>query len=127
REAIRLWDEALELWRGEPFAGIEAPVLSELGRTLTEERFAAELDRVDALLRIGQHAGVLPWLHQRTEQLPFDERLAGQLMLALHRHGDSAAALDHAEALAARLAVERGSDPGPALRALWDRIRADTG
>jgi DNA-binding SARP family transcriptional activator len=78
---------ALGLWRGEPFAGLDTPWLTSMRQVLFSERFAAELDRNDVLLRLGRHAELLPALSAAVAEHPLDERLAEQSMLALYRCG----------------------------------------
>jgi len=60
RSAAELITEALGLWRGEPFAGLDAPWLASTRQLLLGERFAAELDHNDVLLRLGRHGELLP-------------------------------------------------------------------
>ncbi len=113
---------ALGLWRGAPFAGIETRWADRERADLAAERFAAQLARADALLRLGRHAEVLGELAASTVEHPLDERLAGQYLLALHRVGRSADALAHYHKIRRRLADELGTDPGTGLRRLHERI-----
>lgn len=120
--AADLFAQALRLWRAEPFATLDTPWFNALRDSLGQERLAAELDRNDTELRRGRHAGILPELYRQAEEHPLDERLAGQLMLTLHRCGRTAEALDHYETVRARLAEELGIDPGTPLRRLHQQI-----
>ncbi|WP_203790198.1 AfsR/SARP family transcriptional regulator [Paractinoplanes rishiriensis] len=120
--AAGLLDEALQLWRGDAFAGLETFWIHEIRMSLDAERVAATLDRNEAWLRLGRHAELLGELARLAGEHPLDERLAGQLMLALYRCDRQADALRHYEVVRARLADELGVDPGPALRALHQRM-----
>jgi DNA-binding SARP family transcriptional activator len=83
--ALALFDEALGLWRGEPFAGLETPWLNTFREILNQERLTAELDRNEVELRLGHHHEILARLSGQAAAHPVDERCAGQLMLALYR------------------------------------------
>ncbi|MEU4557152.1 BTAD domain-containing putative transcriptional regulator [Actinoplanes sp. NPDC023936] len=122
RAAADVIGQALGLWRGEPFAGLDTPWLDGMRRTLLGERFAAELDRNDVLLRLGRHGELLPGLTAAVAEHPLDERLAGQAMLALYRCGRQADADEQYRRIRHRLADELGSDPGAALRRLHEQI-----
>ncbi|MEU8231454.1 BTAD domain-containing putative transcriptional regulator [Actinoplanes sp. NPDC048967] len=124
RSATELIEQALGLWRGEPFAGLDTPWLNAMRRLLLGERFAAELDRNDVLLRLGRHGELLPALAAAVAEHPLDERLAEQSMLALYRCGRQAAADEQYRLIRRRLADELGSDPGAGLRRLHERILA---
>lgn len=117
-----LFAQALGLWRGEAFAGLDTPWLVAERHALEQDRFAAELDYTDVRLRCGEYAHLLPELFTRTEQHSLDERLAGQLMLALYRGGRQADALRHYQQVRQRLANELGADPGPELQQLHQQI-----
>jgi DNA-binding SARP family transcriptional activator len=120
-----LLSEALGLWRGEPFGGAESPWLAAQRSRLELDRLDARLAHHDLALRDGRHAEVLPDLSALADTYPMDERIAGQLMLALHRSGRSAAAFDHFHRLRRRLADELGVDPGPELRQVYQRMLAN--
>jgi DNA-binding SARP family transcriptional activator/Flp pilus assembly protein TadD len=121
-QAMAGFDEALDLWRGDAFAGVDTPWCETLRQTLSAERAAAELDRTDLALRLGRHNTVLAAVTARAAANPLDERVAGQLVLALYRAGRQADALDHYERTRRRLAEEFGADPGHALRELHRKI-----
>jgi DNA-binding SARP family transcriptional activator/tetratricopeptide (TPR) repeat protein len=124
QSGMELLTQALGLWRGEPFAGLDTPWLTSTRRLLLDERFAAELDRNDVLLRLGRHAELVPALSIAVAEHPLDERLAEQTMLALYRCGRQADADEHYRRIRRSLADELGSDPGAALRRLHERILA---
>ncbi|MDJ0346196.1 BTAD domain-containing putative transcriptional regulator [Streptomyces sp. H10-C2] len=125
--AATLFEQALRLWRGDAFASMDTPWINALRDTLDQERLAAQMDLVDLQLRLGHHTAVLPELSARTAAQPLDERLAGQLILALHLSGRPADALAHYQHTRRRLAQELGIGPGPALRDIEATVlRQDT-
>lgn len=117
-----LLEQALGLWRGEPFAGVDTPWFNTIRTTLGRKRQEARLDLTDIRLRQGRHAAVLADIRDQVDEQPLDERLAGQFMLAHYRCGRTADALDRYQRLRHRLGEELGTDPGPDLRALHHRI-----
>ncbi|MGP3923008.1 BTAD domain-containing putative transcriptional regulator [Streptomyces sp. 8N616] len=120
--AAALLEQALGLWRGEALATVDTPWANTLRETLRHERRAAELDAADIGLRLNRHTELLPGLRDRTHDHPLDERLAGQLILALHRCGRTAEALECYTSTRRRLAEELGIDPGPPLKRLHQQI-----
>lgn len=121
-EATALFDEALALWRGEPFAALDTPWILDVRGSLEVERLSVTLDRNDAALRAGRHHQLLGELAAALAAHPLDERLAGQLMLAQYRNGRQADALDTYRRMRERLVEELGVDPGPALREVHQTI-----
>ncbi|MEV7092610.1 BTAD domain-containing putative transcriptional regulator [Amycolatopsis sp. NPDC051045] len=121
-EKAGLLGRALGLWDGEPFAGLDTPWFASLREALENRRLAAQLDLADIRLR-GDRAGeLIPELTALAEAHPLDERLRGQLMLALSRAGRQGAALREYDRMRRLLAEELGADPGAALRRVHERI-----
>ncbi|HVL86048.1 MAG TPA: BTAD domain-containing putative transcriptional regulator [Pseudonocardia sp.] len=120
--ATALFEQALELWRGEPFAGVDGPWFDDVRTALVAERTAVVLDRNDAALRAGRHAELLAELSAAVREHPLDERLGGQLMQALFRSGRQADALATYQRLRRQLVDELGTDPGPLLRQVHQQI-----
>jgi DNA-binding SARP family transcriptional activator/tetratricopeptide (TPR) repeat protein len=123
-DALVLLDQALLLWRGTAFTGLDTPWLNTVREALDIERRTAELERTDAALRCGQHARLLADLTSRAAQEPFDERIAGQLMLALAGTGRQAKALSVYQSVRQALLDELGLEPGPELRRLHEQVLA---
>ncbi|MEV4026545.1 BTAD domain-containing putative transcriptional regulator [Actinosynnema sp. NPDC050801] len=120
--AVGLFDQALGLWRG-PVAGeMDSSWIDGVRARADEERLLAELDRNDVLLRRGEHAAAVAGIAAQAADRPLDERLAGQLMLALYRSGRQGEALDAYRRVQRRLVEELGADPSPPLRRLHQRI-----
>jgi DNA-binding SARP family transcriptional activator len=125
-ERARALGEALALWRGPALAGLDSRWLNAMRATLELERAGAELDLNDIRLRHGEHGALAGELAAQAAGAPGDERLIGQLMLALYRCGRQADALRWFEQTRVHLADELGADPGPDLKALHQQIlRAD--
>ncbi|MFD3946588.1 BTAD domain-containing putative transcriptional regulator [Streptomyces sp. NPDC058579] len=123
-QAEAVWREALGLWRGSAFAGVDTPWFNAQRDRLDGERLTAQLELVDVRLRLAQHSRLVSELLDRATAHPLDARVVGQLMLALYRCGRQAEALDGYERARRRLAEELGIDPGAELRRLHARILA---
>jgi DNA-binding SARP family transcriptional activator len=123
--ACELFDAALALWRGRPFAAsrLEDFAHSHVAR-IEELRLAAIAARAEARLTVGRTDEVVPELEALTLEHPHDERLAGLLMLALYRAGRQADALACYQATRSRLSVELGIDPSQSLQELERKILA---
>ena len=121
--AAALLDEALGLWRGEPLADVPSEVLHrETVPGLVEQHLAAVEARMDLDLGLGRHGERIPDLVALTTEHPLRERAWAQLMLALHRSGRSAEALEAYGQAGKILAEELGIDPGTELRELHQAI-----
>lgn len=122
-QAAESLHEALELWRGDAFAGLHAvPVLQIESVRLAKLRAAALTDRIDVDLALGQGAAVVPELHALVEEQPFLERHWGQLMTALYSSGSSHEALE-VFSRAREIFVERlGVEPSGELCGLHMKI-----
>ena len=111
--------EALGLWRGPALADLSGVdgVQSEI-RRLEELRLLAEMERIDAELALGRAAELVVELEPLIAQAPLQERLRGQLMLALYRAGRQAEALAAYREARALLRDEVGLTPSVELREL---------
>lgn len=123
QRAAYLLAEALELWRGQPFADVTptAAVEAEANR-LEQLRMAAVEARIEADLNLGRHAELVPELHTLTRSYPLRERFWAQLMLALYRSGRQAEALDAYQRLYRLLDNELGVEPSRLVRELHQQI-----
>ena len=123
------YQRALDLFRGEPLAGLPGQYLAAQRQRLTERRDKVFADRVDVDLDRGRHAELIAELVPAVAAKPFDEHLAGQLMRALSADGRQADALDVYTRTRETLIDQLGVEPGPALREIHQTIlrNDDTG
>ncbi|QQN77920.1 MULTISPECIES: AfsR/SARP family transcriptional regulator [Streptomyces] len=121
-KALELYGTALELWDGEPLAGVPGPD-AELHRArLAEEQAVLLENRLDLALQAGLHAESVSELTALTTVHPLRERLRELLMLALYRSGRQAEALA-VYADARRILIDQlGVEPRAELSDLQQRI-----
>lgn len=116
---VDLLDEALGLWRGPALAGsVPEHVRGLLTGHLEEAQLAAVEDRLDTLLRLNRHHGVIEQLSRLAAEHPHRPRLVELLMLALHRSGRTPEALRVYQHTKRRLADSLGLDPPAELQRL---------
>lgn len=115
-EAVRLCSRALDLFRGEPLAGLPGP-LAELERLrLTERRIALVRRKAEGLLRLGRSSEALAELFALFAAHPLNEPVAALLMRALYRDGRRADASAVFDRVRRRLADDLGVAPSRMLR-----------
>ncbi|RAS62536.1 DNA-binding SARP family transcriptional activator [Lentzea atacamensis] len=116
--------EAIALADAELLSTLDTPWARQRRRDFAAELLAAQLDHVDARLSSGEHAKLVPELQVLVAERPLDERIAAQLIEALHGSGRTADAIRHFELLKARLATELGAEPSRQLTTLHRRLQA---
>ncbi|GII95493.1 SARP family transcriptional regulator [Sinosporangium siamense] len=126
RHALRLLQEAEELWPGEALIGLPGAWAARMADTLALERRKLRCERIDLELRLGHHEQVLGELYGLAAADPTDETVARQLMTALYRSSRQAESLRVYQRVGHHLRESLGTGPGPELKELHLRIlRAD--
>ncbi len=126
--ALRLFDDALALWRGAPLSDLNTDWAEATRISIQREHRAVMVGRVEAGLRGGLHEEYLPDLYQLSADHPEDERVAGFLMLSLYRSGRQDEALSCFTHIRSRLVRQLGDEPGTTLQNLYSQIlRRDPG
>src|SRR5690606_18272468 len=115
--------QALDLWRGPVLADVDSPSLhAQEVEPLVEEWLRVQEQWLDIGLRTGKHADLVPKLRELTRDHPLREPFWERLMIALHRSGRHAEALQTYQELRELLAEELGVDPGPSVRETYQAI-----
>ncbi|MER7439549.1 AfsR/SARP family transcriptional regulator [Micromonospora avicenniae] len=126
-DAVAALRSALDLWRGEPLAGLPGSIVDSARHRLVELRAAALETRAELELEQGRHRELVGELVEMVAEFPLREGLRYQLMLALHRSGRQAEALAAYREYGGLLREEFGIEPGEELQDLHRRmLRADT-
>ncbi|THV38706.1 AfsR/SARP family transcriptional regulator [Glycomyces buryatensis] len=111
--AVDTLEQALAMWRGEPYTGIEPSIhiATEVDR-LGERRLIAEQALAEAWLDIGLHHQAIGALDALAQAYPYVERVRVLLILAFFRAARQVEALDvyreHRRFLTDRLGIEPG-------------------
>ncbi|WP_333769562.1 AfsR/SARP family transcriptional regulator [Streptomyces sp. IBSBF 2435] len=127
-QARELLVDALDMWKGEPLAGLPGPFAETQRGRLTEWHLGLIELRLELDLEMGAHAEAVSELTAITAEHPLRERLRGLLMLALYRSGRQAEALGVYADTRRLLADELGIDPSAELSDLHQRmLEADAG
>ena len=90
--------------------------------SLEEERRAAIVKRIECELELGQHADLVGELRHLLAQYPLDEAFIAHQMTALYGSGRPGEALSLYRDVRDRLIEELGTEPGPWLSELHQRI-----
>jgi predicted ATPase/DNA-binding SARP family transcriptional activator len=122
-QARALLGEALGLVRGEPLCDVACEgSVAQWRRALEERQLQALLLRIEADLAAGATGELVAELESLASAHPYEERLWGQLMLALYRSGRQADALDAFARARRGFAAELGLEPGEPLVRLHARM-----
>ena len=114
--------EGLDLWRGDPLGGVAGSWAERVRQTLRQQRLDAVADWAGAELAGGHHDMVIERLRELVLENPLAEELTAHLLRALEAAGRHPEALDIYAKARQRIAEEIGSEPGPALQALYQRV-----
>lgn len=106
-----LYRRALDLWRGDAAAGIDAHGVRLAAAVLDQQHVAALEAWAELELTAGRAGDLIGELSAAVDRFPLQERLSGQLMRALHRSGRQAEALAEYRRLRLALRDELGLDP----------------
>ena len=107
---------ALDLWRGQAYAGLlDITALRAESVRLEKLWAAARSDLIDLDLALGRSADVISELHSLVEADPFTERHWSQLMTALYCDGRAKEALDAFARARATFAEHLGMEPSGEL------------
>lgn len=109
-------DEALALWRGEPFPELEDLAWAQGDiEHLRSDRLEAMEERWEVSLALGRHTQITGELGAFTAEHGLRERAAQQYALALHRSGRTAEALRVISKYRDELVENSGLDPSPGI------------
>lgn len=123
--AVAAFHTALACWRGPALAGMDSELLRQAATSLDEERVRATEERIDLQLAQGAAGELVAELTDLVAQHPYRERLHAALMVALQQDGRRADALAAYQRVHRLLIDEIGTEPGPVLRELHQRILKD--
>ena len=116
------YDQALGMWRGEPYAELTDESARAERARLRELRLLAYEKRAEAMVSAGRSAQAVADLERLTHEHPLREQLAAIHMTALYHSGRQADALEAYRVCREHLNDELGIDPSPALRELEQAI-----
>jgi DNA-binding SARP family transcriptional activator/tetratricopeptide (TPR) repeat protein len=124
--ACAMINDALALWRGPAFDGLDGERFTEEAERLVSVRLSAYEDYAELQLKLGRHRTITPELTAHVREHPLREQARAHLVLAHYRAGRRADALAVFREGRDLLVQELGIEPGPALQALHDLVLQDS-
>jgi DNA-binding SARP family transcriptional activator/tetratricopeptide (TPR) repeat protein len=121
-QRVALLRQALDLWRGEPLAGLAGDWAARTRERWEQHRLATVADWARAELALGHAGAVISEVQDLADEFPLAEPMAAVLIAALHAAGRGAEALDRYAETRRRLVEELNTEPGPELRDLHRAI-----
>ena len=109
------FEQALELWEGEPLADVAVLADHPAVGGVTQLRASVITEYAQIAAEAGLAGKVLPHLRTLAEREPLNEHAHAQLMTCLGVSGQQASALQIYEDLRQRLDIQLGVRPGPEL------------
>jgi DNA-binding SARP family transcriptional activator/transcriptional regulator with XRE-family HTH domain len=120
--AAELYDNAVGLWRGDPFADVDALRAHPRVTALKQELARVLLAYADVACTLGQPYRVLPRLQALADAEPLNELAHARLIIALAGAGQQAAAIRVYQDVRVRLDRELGLYPGEELSEAYLRV-----
>jgi DNA-binding SARP family transcriptional activator len=115
--AIASLQGALDLWHAPAMSeSAKGPIIGGFQRRLEESRLECIEMLAEARLTLGHHRQIIGWLTSIVASHPLHEVFHGQLMVALHRSGRRAEALQAYQSARETLRRELGLEPCHALQ-----------
>lgn len=108
--------DAMALWRGSAFSGVNTPAVNTERARLEEYRVGALEDLAELDLLRGEHALAIPELSRLAAEHPYRERVRELLVVALYRSGSQAEVFAVFHDIQLLLVEELGANPGNGLR-----------
>jgi DNA-binding SARP family transcriptional activator/tetratricopeptide (TPR) repeat protein len=116
--AAAAYREALSMWHGAPFSGIESQLVRHAVVQLEELHMAAIEECMEVELEVRPYPELIGELVTLVHEHPLREHLRALLMIALYRSGRQAEALEVYRATRAAMIDQLGIEPGPELQKL---------
>jgi DNA-binding SARP family transcriptional activator len=120
--AARCMDDALALWRGPVFDGIECAELQAEAELIEQEYVDGIEELAELELLLGHQTTLVSRLNGWSDRYPLREGLQASLMRALARSGRQAEAIAVYQQLRRRLGDELAVDPAPHIQDLYISI-----
>ncbi|MEU8418523.1 BTAD domain-containing putative transcriptional regulator [Amycolatopsis japonica] len=120
--AAKLLERALGLWTGTALAGVPGEAAEHERSRLERLKLTATQELLRLRLELGEHDEVMAEVPALIERNRLEEPLYEIYLLALHRGGRRAEALELYRAIHDLFDAELGVRPGPKLRALHEKV-----
>ncbi|MFB4424412.1 BTAD domain-containing putative transcriptional regulator [Streptomyces sp. QL37] len=119
-------DEALSLWRGQPFSGVSVGTVLAAHQARWEDLRMGTLEhRIEADMTLGRHRELLSELKGLAVDFPLNEVICGQLMRAAWHSGQRQVALDAFSRLRVAMVDELGLEPSATVKEVQQDILQD--